>query len=67
MKKQDIMKVLIEANDLVDRALNLVEDLCNDLDDADIYNEDMYAAVDDIRTTLEHVQGDLVTMWNEDD
>lgn len=67
MKKQDIMKVLIEANDLVDRAHDLIDGLCNDLDDADIYNEDLYAAVDDIRATLEHVQYDLVTIWNEED
>ena len=67
MKKQDIMKTLIEANDLVDRAHDLIDGLCNDLDDADIYNEDLYAAVDDIRAGLEHVQYDLVTIWNEDD
>ena len=47
--------------------LTLIDDLCNDLDDADIYNEDLYAAVDDIRATIEHVQYDLVTIWNEED
>ncbi len=67
MRKQHVNKILIEANDLVDRAHDLVEGLCNDLDDAEIYNEDLYAAVDDIRASLEHVQYNLVTIWNEDD
>lgn len=78
MRKQHVNKILIEANDLVDRAHDLVEGLCNDLDevasfpdpnqdDADIYNEDLYAAVDAIRASLEHVQYDLVTIWNNED
>lgn len=78
MKKQHVNKILIEANDLVDRAHALVEGLCNDLDevasfpdpnqdDPDIYNDDLYAAIDDIRDSLEHVQYNLVSLWNNDD
>ena len=78
MRKQHVNKILIEANDLVDRAHELVEGLCNDLDeiasfpdpnqdDADLYNDDLYAAIDDIRDSLEHVKYNLVSLWNNDD
>jgi len=66
MNKETIHRELMKANDLVDHALEIIDNVDQSLDTA-INNEDLIEAIDSMKASLEDIQYKLVTIWNEED
>jgi len=61
---QTILHEIALANDKVDHALEIIE---NVLQDSGHWCEDLVANIEEIQSDLERIQGKLVTVWNQED
>tara|TARA_R110002020_G_scaffold73806_1_gene189303 strand:+ start:793 stop:996 length:204 start_codon:yes stop_codon:yes gene_type:complete len=61
---QTILHEVALANDKVDHALEIIE---NVLQDNGHWCEDLSGNIEDIKTDLENLQYKMVTVWNEED
>jgi len=61
---QTILHEVALANDKVDHALEIIE---NVLQDNGHWCEDLSGNIEDIKTDLENIQYKMVTVWNEED
>ena len=61
---QTILHEVALANDKVDHALEIIE---NVLQDNGHWCEDLSGNIEDIKTDLENLQYKMVTLWNEED
>jgi len=61
---QTILHEVALANDKVDHALEIIE---NVLQDNGHWCEDLSGNIEDIKTDLENLQYKMVTVWNEEE
>jgi len=61
---QTILHEVALANDKVDHALEIIE---NVLQDSGHWCEDLSGNIEDIQRDLEMIQGKMVTVWNEEE
>ena len=61
---QTILHEVALANDKVDHALEIIENVLNDNGH---WCEDLSGNIEDIKTDLENLQYKMVTVWNEED
>jgi len=61
---QSILHEVALANDKVDHALEIIE---NVLQDSGHWCEDLSGNIEDIQTDLENLQYKMVTVWNEEE
>ena len=61
---QTILHEVALANDKVDHALEIIE---NVFIDSGHWCEDLSSNIEDIKTDLENLQYKMVTVWNEED
>ena len=61
---QSILHEVALANDKVDHALEIIE---NVLQDNGHWCEDLSGNIEDIKTDLENLQYKMVTVWNEEE
>ena len=61
---QSILHEVALANDKVDHALEIIE---NVLQDSGHWCEDLVGDLEDIQTDLENIQYKMVSVWNQED